>query len=461
MTRPETGPEDALDRCIARMRRAGVAEPAVAVFADQYRQCRRGVTGIIAEDSIRPLLDPPKLADVAVPDDRARAALAQTVIIKLNGGLGTSMGLDAAKTLLPVRDGRSFLDLIVQQVRHARHTHGVRLPLLFMNSFRTRQDTLAALARHGDLPVAGLPLDFLQHREPKLLAAGLRPVDWPADPELEWCPPGHGDIYPALWVSGLLDTLLAGGFRYASVANGDNLGAAPDAKLAGWFADSGAAYAAEICPRTPNDRKGGHLAVRGSDGRLVLRDTAQTSPADLKCFTDERVHPYFHANNLWLDLRRLRRLLAERAGNLRLPLIRNIKTVDPTDPASPQVIQLESAMGAAIEVFDDSRAIVVPRDRFLPVKTTNELLLVRSDVFELGDDGRLRSVVHPIPRVELDPRYYRLLSDFDDRIVVLPSLRAVTSLKVLGDWTFDAPAKLTGAVVLPDDGRAHRYPDER
>lgn len=448
--------DSGLQACLAKMRDAGIGEVAVEVFADFYRRCEAGETGLIAEDSIEPLLDPPTLADVEVDEQAALDALSKTVIIKLNGGLGTSMGLEAAKTLLPVREGKNFLDLIVGQVAWAREHYGVRLPLLFMNSFRTRTDTLAHLASYPDLAVEGLPLDFLQNREPKITACGLEPVSWPADPDLEWCPPGHGDLYPALLGSGVLDALIEAGFRYASVANGDNLGAAPDARLAGWFATSGAPYAAEVCTRTPNDRKGGHLAIRRSDGRLILRDSAQTSAADQVYFADERVHPYFHANNLWFDLIAVREEMAARNGVLGLPLIRNEKTVDPSEPGSPSVIQLESAMGAAIEVFEGARAIAVGRDRFLPVKTTNELLLLRSDIFDLGPDGRLVASA-PIPEVSLDGRYYKLIDDFEQRVRVAPSLREATSVKVAGDWVFDRPAAFVGEVELPQTDQQTLY----
>ena len=450
-------PSDALLTCIDKMREADIPQSAIDVFARFHRMCEQGETGIISETSIRPLLDPPRLEDVHIPDADASAALAQTVMIKLNGGLGTSMGLDAAKTLLPVREGKNFLDIIVDQVRHARRTHGVRLPLLFMNSFRTQADTLAHLARYPDLAVDDLPLDFLQNREPKLRASDLTPVEWPDDPTLEWCPPGHGDIYTVLWGSGLIDRLIEHGYRYANLANGDNLGAGPDAQLAGWFAQSGAPYAAEVCSRTANDRKGGHLAVRISDGQLILRDSAQTAPEDQRFFQDEHAHPFFHANNLWLDLPRLRDAMSARNGVLELPLIRNEKTVDPSDSRSTAVIQLESAMGAAIEVFDGAQAIAVPRHRFLPVKTTNELLLLRSDVFDLGDDGRIRPL-SAIPAVDLDPRYYKLVDEFDDRVRVVPSLRRATSLTVRGDWVFDAPVALEGDVSLPDTGATSHVP---
>ena len=161
-----------------KMTDAGVAQQAIDVFSHYYRQLEEGVTGFIAEDSIEPLTDPDLLSDVAVSDADASAALAKTVIIKLNGGLGTSMGMDKAKSLLPVRDGKSFLDIIVDQVLSARATHDAKLPLVFMNSFRTQDDTLAALAPYTDLEVDGLGLDFLQNSEPKLRADDLTPVEW-------------------------------------------------------------------------------------------------------------------------------------------------------------------------------------------------------------------------------------------------------------------------------------------
>ncbi len=448
--------EVALQQCLDKMRAAGISRPAMDNFARNWQLCASGDSGMIPETSIQPLLEPPQLTCMTIRRGDAQAAMRQTVMIKLNGGLGTSMGLDRAKTLLPVREGRNFLDLIVAQIKHARATYRARLPLIFMNSFRTHDDTLDYLQRYPDLPVGDLPLDFLQSAEPKILADGLSPVEWPADPSLEWCPPGHGDIYASLLSSGVLDALIDAGFRYASIANGDNLGAAPNAELAGWFAASGAPYAAEVCPRTINDRKGGHLAIRRSDGQLILRESAQTLPEDLDFFTDEHRHPYFHTNNLWLNLVQLRDILNERGAVLGLPLIRNHKTVDPADPTTPEVIQLETAMGAAIEVFASAAAVAVGRDRFLPVKTTNELMLLRSDVFQLGKDGRLAAVT-TIPEVTLDPHHYKLIEDFDRLVRVVPSLASAHSLRVQGEWHFDEPCRISGDLELSDSGKPQWY----
>ncbi|MBF0695852.1 UTP--glucose-1-phosphate uridylyltransferase [Actinomyces bowdenii] len=452
--------ENGLSRAQAKMREAGVAAEAIDVFSHYYRALEEGATGLIPEDTIEPLTSIDSIEDVQVDQDAAREALGRTVLIKLNGGLGTSMGMDRAKSLLPVREGRSFLDLLVAQVRAAREAHGVSLPLIFMNSFRTRRDTLEALAAYPDLAVPGLPLDFLQNQEPKLRQDDLSPVEWPVDPELEWCPPGHGDIYTALMASGVLDALIEQGYRYAMTSNSDNLGAAPSARIAGWFAASGAPYAAEMCRRTPADVKGGHLAVRTRDGRIILRDTAQTPAEEMHYFTDQFRHPFFHTNNLWFDLQVLRETLVERRGILGLPLIKNTKTVDPADPGSTPVVQIETAMGAAVEAFEGATAIEVPRSRFLPVKTTNDLLLLRSDAYELDDAGLLTQVARPACTVSLDSRFYKTIKDFEARFPHgAPSLRGAVSFTVAGDWTFGEGVVATGQAAVAEAGSPGRVAD--
>ncbi len=145
----------------------------------------------------------------------------------------------------------------------------------------------------------------------------------------------------------------------------------------------------EVTDRTEADRKGGHLAQRREDGRLVLRETAQTPEEDLEALQDINRHRYVNTNNLWVDLRALDAAMRERDGVLGLPMIRNEKTVDPSDKSSPAVYQIETAMGAAIEVFEGARALRVPRTRFAPVKTTDDLLALRSDAYELTDDARV------------------------------------------------------------------------
>ena len=241
--------EEGLEAAIAKQRRDDVPEAAIATFAHYYHQLEAGESGLIAEDEIEPVRDLPDAE--ALPE--GDAPLDAAVVIKLNGGLGTSMGMDRAKSLLEVKDGLSFLDVIARQVLSLREATGARLPLVLMNSFHTREDSLAVLEGYDGL-ASDVPFDFVQHKEPKLLVDGLTPAEWPPDPSLEWCPPGHGDIYPALLTSGMLSTLLDHGYRYAFMSNADNLGAVLDPRILAWLASEGLPYLAEVTERTPADR---------------------------------------------------------------------------------------------------------------------------------------------------------------------------------------------------------------
>jgi UTP--glucose-1-phosphate uridylyltransferase len=438
--------DEGLRASVEKMEREGVPEAAVNTFRHYYEQLAGGESGMLPESEIEPVsdvVDAEELPEGDAPLDRA-------VVIKLNGGLGTSMGMDRAKSLLEVKDGLSFLDIIARQVLALREASGARIPLVLMNSFATRDDSLALLERYEDL-ATDVPPDFVQHKEPKLLVDGLEPAEWPADPSLEWCPPGHGDIYPALLTSGMLEALLEHGYRYAFISNSDNLGAVLDPRILAWFAGEALPYAAEVTDRTEADSKGGHIARLKAGGGLVLRETAQTPDDDMDKFTDVERHPYFHVNNLWVDLEALRTLLEERDGVLGLPMIVNEKTVDPSDKSSPAVYQLETAMGAAIGVFEGARAIRVPRSRFVPVKKTSDLLVLRSDAYVLGDGARIALAEGrtDAPLAELDDEHFKLVRDFDAHFPAgPPSLREARKLVVDGDVTFGRDVVVRGSVTV-------------
>jgi UTP--glucose-1-phosphate uridylyltransferase len=437
--------DEGLRASVEKMEREGVPEAAIATFRHYYEQLEGGETGMLPESVIDPVTDLPDADDLP----EREAPLDRAVVIKLNGGLGTSMGMDRAKSLVEVKDGMAFLDVIVEQIVALRQVTGARIPLVLMNSFATRDDSLALLERHPEI-AADVPPDFVQHKEPKLLVDGLGPAEWPADPSLEWCPPGHGDIYTALLTSGMLDALIEHGYRYAFLSNSDNLGAVLDPRILAWFAGEGIPYAAEVTDRTEADKKGGHLGRSKETGGLVLRETAQTPEDDLPAFTDTGRHPYFHVNNLWVDLQALRDLLAARDGVLGLPMIVNEKTVDPSDPSSPAVYQLETAMGAAIGVFDGAQAIRVPRSRFVPVKKTSDLLVLRSDAYVLGEGARIELAEgrESAPYVDLSDEF-KLLRDFDARFPAgPPSLREAERLEVEGDVTFGAGVVVRGSAKV-------------
>jgi UTP--glucose-1-phosphate uridylyltransferase len=448
--------EDRLIKSVEKMRAAGVADLAIRNFEHYYRLLEEGEAGVLPESELEPVEAVPDADELPEGGEAARDALDRTVVLKLNGGLGTSMGMTQAKSLLEAKDGLTFLDVIARQVLHVRERSGARLPLVLMNSFYTRDDSLAALARYPDLE-ADVPLDFVQGKVPKLAEDDLEPVSWPHDPDLEWAPPGHGDLYTSLVTSGMLEQLLERGYEYAFVSNADNLGATLDEHILGWFAREQLPFLMEVADRTEADRKGGHLARRRDGGGLVLREIAQTPDGDVDSFQDVDRHRFFNTNTLWVNLRALGALMDERDGVLGLPMIVNRKTVDPGDSSSPKVIQLETAMGAAIDVFEGAAALRVPRERFAPVKTTNDLLVVRSDAYVLTDDARV--VVAPerrrpaLPLVELDGDHFKLLRDFEARFPAgPPSLVECERLTVEGDVLFGAGVTVRGSVTAEQQG---------
>jgi UTP--glucose-1-phosphate uridylyltransferase len=432
-----------------KMRAAGQPDEAIRAFRRSYERVESGESAFLRSEDLEPVRDVAALVELSEVD--AASALERVVMIKLNGGLATTMGLRQPKSLVEARDGHSFLDIIIGQTLALRRRHGVRLPLVLMNSDVTRAETLRALGSHPELDV-GLPLEFMQSMIPKLDAETLEPVAWPREPALEWCPPGHGDVYGALRRSGVLSRLLEEGFRYAMLSNSDNLGARVEPRIAAHLAAEGIPFLMEVIEGTEAERKGGHLARRRSDGQLVLRETAQIASEDEQSYRDYRHWRYYNTNNLWIDLRALDEALERTGGVLELSLIVNRKTVDPRDSSSPAVLQLESAMGSAVQSFPGAQLLCVPRTRFVPVKTTNDLLVLRSDVYELVDG----MVVEPVPEragklpfVDLDKRFYGVIDQFEARFPSgSPSLRAAERLIVRGDVSFGAEVVVRGAVEL-------------
>jgi UTP--glucose-1-phosphate uridylyltransferase len=437
------------------MEAEGLPRAAIDTFRHYYEQLAGGETGMLPEAEIEPVEEVVSLDELAEED----GPLDRAVVLKLNGGLGTSMGMTQAKSLIEAKDGLTFLDVIARQVLSLRDRAGADVPLVLMDSFYTRDDSLEALGKHPELAVDGVDPDFVQHKEPKLLVDGLAPAEWPDDPSLEWCPPGHGDLYTALLTSGMLDTLLDGGFRYAFISNSDNLAAVLDPRVLAWIAREEIPFVMEVTDRTEADRKGGHIARR-PDGGYLLRETAQTPDEDLGALQDISRHRYVNTNNLWVDLQALKDVLSERDGVLGLPLIVNRKTVDPGDKSSPEVFQLETAMGAAIGVFDGARPLRVPRRRFSPVKTTEDLLALRSDAYVLGEGSGVelderRDGTPPV--IDLDDDFFKKLADFDARFPAgAPSLVDCERLAVEGDVAFGSGVVVRGKVTVSADGDGQR-----
>ncbi|MBW2238623.1 MAG: UTP--glucose-1-phosphate uridylyltransferase [Deltaproteobacteria bacterium] len=431
---------------MSKMESAGLHPFVMDTFAYYYKKIVSGETGRISDRDIRPIAsnevqDATRLEEYA---EAGRNALKNAVMIKLNGGLGTSMGLTRAKSLLEVKNGKTFLEIILKQTEK-RH-----VKLALMNSFNTHDDTLDALSK---IHPPDRPLLFLQNKFPKVLQENFAPANCPKNPELEWNPPGHGDIYAAIYTSGVLKSLLDKGITYAFISNSDNLGATLDESLLGYFSENRFPFMMEVAPRTPSDVKGGHVA-RHQDGRLTLRESAQCPKNELSAFRDIKRYRFFNTNNIWVNLETLARLL-DKQGIITLPLIRNPKTLDPRDEKSPKVYQIETAMGAAVSLFEGATLIQVPLSRFLPVKKCNELLSIRSDRFIFSNENTpvLNSKVRSkIIQIDLEPKYYGKIDLFDERFIHgIPSLMDCESLTIRGDVRFERNVTIKGRVVITNN----------
>ncbi|MDD5262430.1 MAG: UTP--glucose-1-phosphate uridylyltransferase [Methylacidiphilales bacterium] len=445
---------DALKLVELKMRQAGLGCTVIRAFRQNYLALVSGETGLIPEGSIQPVENLPRLEEFRreISNERASELVSQTVVFKLNGGLGTSMGLDKAKSLIEVKNGLNFLDFTARQILHLREKFHAPLRFLVLNSFNTSVDTLRHLQTYPDLGGGDLPLQLIQSKAPKLCADTLLPVEWPEQPELEWCPPGHGDLYPTLAACGLMEKFSRLGIRYLFISNSDNLGANLDLGLLDYFATSEIPFLMEVAERTASDKKGGHLARNAEDGRLLLRESAQCRDEDGAVFQDITRHRFFNTNNLWVRVDRLEQELKANGDVLPLPLIRNIKTVDPRNKKSPQVVQLETAMGAAIQLFEGAGAVVVPRRRFAPVKTTSDLLALRSDAYRINKDFTLELAPERNgvpPAIRLEDGHYKMMDSFELAFGdAVPSLKACQSLEIKGPVRCAGGVRVEGKVKI-------------
>jgi UDP-N-acetylglucosamine pyrophosphorylase len=426
-----------------------IAPSAISAFESTFQSLVSGNTGMISESTISPSPDLVKAEDFSGEPDTS--LLASTVVLKLNGGLGTGMGLDKAKSLLKVKGEDTFLDLTAKQIVAMRKEFKMKVKFMLMNSFSTSADTLAFFNEKYPSLAAEEGLEMMQNKVPKIDATTLEPATCESDPSNEWCPPGHGDLYAALEGSGCLDALLKDGYKYMFVSNSDNLGASLDLTILSYFAKSDAPFMMECCERTENDKKGGHLAIRNSDKQLILRESAMCADEDEPAFQDITKHRFFNTNNLWIRLDKLKEIINLHGGFIPLPMIMNKKTVDPKDDNSQKVLQLETAMGAAIECFKGATAIVVPRTRFAPVKKCNDLLLLRSDAYILENN---KPVLNPecggmAPIMALDSKKYKLVGPLEEATTGgIPSLVKCTKLKVSGLVRMSKGTKFVGDVSI-------------
>lgn len=443
------------------MLRHGLSPAQVCAFRRNYERLIGGERGLLSSRDIQPVTELPRLEALPYNDSQDNGDLLNRLaVLKLNGGLGTSMGLRGPKSLLMLREGYTFLDILVRQVLHYRRDWGVRCPLILMNSFHTSEGTRFHLSRYPELAAQCVPLELLQSRAPKVMEDDYSAAVWRENPELEWCPPGHGDVYFSLYHTGILKCLRDAGFQYIYLSNIDNLGAVIDARILRYMRDNEVDFLMEVAVRCAMDRKGGHLA-RYRDGKLVLRESAMCPPEELEEFQDIERYSFFNTNSLWVNIASLCRLLELHGGLFELPLIVNRKTIDPRNPKSSRVIQLETAMGAAISLFPRAQALVVPRQRFAPVKTAADLIALRSDAYELTDDYQIRLIPtrQTPPLVEVDQNV-KYVGDIERLMPYgVPSLKDCQRLHIAGPVQFGRRVRCQNQVCIEKD-TPYTVPDD-
>lgn len=435
---------------IEKMKQEGLSSALITDFLSKVEKVRNGDTGKVVWSTIGDL-DPEKdevslevLKKTITPSTES---LKKLVVIKLNGGLGTSMGLSQAKSLIKIKNNKSFLEIIADQIRYFRKKYSVDIPLILMDSFNTQADSKEELDRIGFSQ--SMPTSFLQNKVPRLLKDNLTPI-LVSDPKEEWCPPGHGDIYLSLRETGILKSLLEKGYEYAFISNGDNLGATIEPHILEYLRREGLEFAMEMTPKTLADTKGGAIYRKMVDGKfecLELLETAQVPKENEHEFSGMGKFRTFSTNNLWVNLKALSDRLDK--GLLNLSLIVNPKNVEGKD-----VLQLETAMGSAIGNFQKTKGIIIPRDRFAPVKKCEDTLIRMSDAYTINEDFSLTMSEFRKAKglgenlVSLDDAHYKKVKDFTELFPEIPSLKESTSFKVIGKIKFDIPIVLRGNVVF-------------
>ncbi len=425
-----------------------------ASFEALFKKFQQGAQAVENWESIRsPSEDKLVPYSVLKQPSAAQTArdLAKAAVCKLNGGLGTSMGCREPKSSIRVRGEQSFLDLIVAQLAELKNTHGVAVPLILMNSFYTHARTEEIIRKYPESVAS-----FQQNRFPRIEAGSFKPLSEETFGLDAWYPPGHGDFYACIHQNGLLDRLLEEGREVLFVSNADNLGAVLDPGILHHMLENDLPFLMEMTPKTAADVKGGTLYQDGD--RLRLLEIARVPKEHVEEFCSQKKFKVFNTNNIWIHLRHLKKKLEQ--GPLDLDVIVNRKTVGDTP-----VVQLETAIGSALECFDRAVGLTVARDRFLPVKKTDDLLLVQSDLFVLENARLVRNPARQektLPQVRLGSCLQNL-DDYQERIPSPPGLLNLESLHVEGDVRFGRGVTLEGAIrlsgsaakplVIPDGAR--------
>jgi UTP--glucose-1-phosphate uridylyltransferase len=389
-----------------------------------------------SKDFIIPMKDLEK-CDMA----KAKQLVSKICVLKLNGGLGTTMGCVGPKSLIEVRGDQTFLDLTVKQIKYLNDTLNADIPLILMNSFNTDEDTAKILQKYITSNVT--IHTFNQSRYPRFFKDTLQLLPSSATSQKEdWYPPGHGDVFHSLYNSGLLKSLMEQGKEYVFVSNIDNLAATVDFDILNYMQSHDIDYIMEVTDKTRADIKGGTLI--DYDGHLRLLEIAMVPPDKVEEFKSIKKFKIFNTNNIWLRLSAIQKVVETNALK-DIDVIENVKRVK-----GSAVVQLETAIGAAIQFFPKAIGINVPRTRFLPVKDTSDLFTVRSELYTLKDGSLIMNPNRPLPGAPLVKlgNEFKKVGDFVERIPEIPDILELDQLTISGNVYLGSKITLKGTVII-------------
>jgi len=349
------------------------------------------------------------------------------------------MGCTGSKSNMVIKNGKTYLEVIMDQVIKLNEKYHSRIPLVLMNSFNTEHEAKETGSKYPALEI----IHFNQSQFPRIRRDTMLPMPTSPDARPEnWYPPGHGDVLDGLRNSGVLDRLLAQGRTHLFISNVDNLGATLDLSILGSMVAHNNDILMEMTPKTHADIKGG--TVIEYEGRMKLLETAQVPADKVNEFRTVRKFSVCNTNNIWFDLRMLKTALEE--DRMKLDIIVNPKKV-----GNVSVIQLETAVGSSISCARRPALVCVPRARFLPVKSVADMLVIQSNLYVLDESGVL--TMNPLRNFPVPPLVslgagIQKIADVQAHFGGVPDMLDLDSLTVTGDVYFGAGCSLKGHVTV-------------
>jgi len=301
-------------------------------------------------------------------------------IVKLNGGLGTSMQCTGPKSVITVKNNLTFLEIIINQIRFLNKKYKCNIPLVLMNSTLTtnNEEMKKIINNSSDIDI----LIFHQDNLPRICAKTnklLNNDSFISNTPIS-CPSGTGDFYESLLKSNVYHKLLKRNIEHLFISNIDNLAASADPYILNFLQNNkNIEFNIEVTPKTELDIKGGTFI--DYDNKTRLLEVAMIPKENLEEFYSIEKFKIFNTNNIWIKLNSL-------INNYEnMEIFQNFKTIDNTE-----FYQIESVIGSGINCFENISIINVPRNRFLPVKKKNNLEDIRSDKYILTTSSILQYV---------------------------------------------------------------------